>query len=209
MEVHNIDTSSSSDVQLSGNTLSFTTAPNVFSEGDHYILMDAGVVVSPSNCAAGTSFVGISDSSTWTFTAACPVGYADDYGFGRCLYVHKQRTIKYPDAREYCRNIDGRIFQLDNAADVIRMKTILERARNETNLYFGMWVGLTDETTEGTFIWEDGTPFASGDFSDWAPQPYDNNSKRRDCVLMKPKFDWQWVVRNCGRAKNLFVCEPN
>ncbi|XP_035679046.1 uncharacterized protein LOC118417560 [Branchiostoma floridae] len=69
MEVHTIDTSSSSDVQISGNTLSFTTAPNVIGQGNHYILMDAGVVVSPANCAAsGPPFVGISSRSTWTFS---------------------------------------------------------------------------------------------------------------------------------------------
>ncbi|XP_066288988.1 uncharacterized protein [Branchiostoma lanceolatum] len=211
MEVYTIDTSSSSDVQLSGNTLSFTTPPNVFSQGDHFILMDAGVVVSPSNCAAsGPPFVGISDSSTWTFQfiRACPVGYGDDYGFGKCLRVLK-RPLTYYKAKAHCECRGGRVFQLDNAADVNKTKTILERVRTNLNRYVGMWVGLTDETTEGTFAWEDGTPLDSGDFSDWAPQPYDHNSKRRDCVQMKRKFNWQWVVRSCRRVKNLFLCEPN
>ncbi|XP_066270700.1 C-type mannose receptor 2-like [Branchiostoma lanceolatum] len=139
---------------------------------------------------------------------ACPAGYGDDYGFGKCLYVHK-RPLIYSMAIEHCQSMGGRIFQLDNAADVNVMKTIVERARATSNKYFGVWVGLTDEAAEGTFVWEDGTLSASGDFSDWAPQPNDHNSGRRDCVQMKPKFNWQWVVRNCGRAKNLFLCEPN
>ncbi|CAH1268829.1 MRC1 [Branchiostoma lanceolatum] len=205
-EVYTIDTS---DVQLSGNTLSFTTPPNLFSIGDHHILMDAGFVVKPAaGCAAGSSFVGISDRSAWTFTASCPEGYAVEYGFGRCIHVHK-RPLTYLDAREYCQNRDGRIFQLDNEEDVNRTKTLLDLASANKNTHFGMWVGLTDETTEGTFAWEDGTPLASGDFSDWAPQPYDHNSNKRDCVQMKQKFDWLWVVRSCRRTRNFFICEPN
>ncbi|XP_066288985.1 integrin beta-like protein C isoform X2 [Branchiostoma lanceolatum] len=205
-EVYTIDTS---DVQLSGNTLSFTTPPNLFSIGDHYILMDAGFVVKPAaGCAAGSSFVGISDRSAWTFTASCPEGYAVEYGFGRCIHVYK-RPLTYLEAREHCQNRDGRIFQLDNEEDVNRTKTLLDRASANKNTHFGMWVGLTDETTEGTFAWEDGTPLDSGDFSDWAPQPYDHNSNKRDCVQMKPKFDWLWVVRSCRRTRNFFICEPN
>ncbi|CAH1268824.1 OIT3 [Branchiostoma lanceolatum] len=143
-----------------------------------------------------------------TCTGACPVGYGEDYGFGKCLRVLK-RPLTYSMAKTHCQARGGRIFQLDNAADVNRTKTILERVGTNLNRYVGMWVGLTDETTEGTFAWEDGTPLDSGDFSDWAPQPYNHNSKRRDCVQMKRKFNWQWVVRSCMRVKNLFVCEPN
>ncbi|XP_035664614.1 snaclec trimecetin subunit beta-like, partial [Branchiostoma floridae] len=131
----------------------------------------------------------------------CPEGYGDKYGFGKCLYVHK-RPLIYSEAEAYCQGMDGKIFQFDNEDDVNRIKTILPSAG------FGIWVGLTDEDTEGTFVWADGPPLVSGDFSDWAPQPYVRNSAQSDCVVMKRRFNWQWVVRSCSKA-NYFACESN
>jgi len=32
-----------------------------------------------------------------------------------------------------------------------------------------LWIGLTDEVTEGTFVWADGTPLAPGDYTNWVP----------------------------------------
>ncbi|XP_035678418.1 uncharacterized protein LOC118417119 [Branchiostoma floridae] len=202
-EVHAIDTSSS-DLQLSGNTLSFTTAPNVFAAGGHYILVDQGVVMSPSSgCATGgPAFAGISDSSTWTFNARpCPEGYDYQFGIQKCLHLHR-RPMTYLDARAYCQSRGGGIFQLDDAADVSRVKAALAGRR------VGMWVGLTDEVTEGTFVWEAGTALASGDFTDWAGDGFDHNGRFRHCVQMKRKFQWRWVVRSCRRARSLFFCQP-
>eukprot|EP00058_Branchiostoma_floridae_P008505 XP_002593993.1 hypothetical protein BRAFLDRAFT_68568 [Branchiostoma floridae] len=198
-EVHAIDTSSS-DLQLSGNTLSFTTAPNVFAAGGHYILVDQGVVMSPSSgCATGgPAFAGISDSSTWTFNAK---GYDYQFGIQKCLHLHR-RPMTYLDARAYCQSRGGGIFQLDDAADVSRVKAALAGRR------VGMWVGLTDEVTEGTFVWEAGTALASGDFTDWAGDGFDHNGRFRHCVQMKRKFQWRWVVRSCRRARSLFFCQP-
>ncbi|XP_035664615.1 uncharacterized protein LOC118408102 [Branchiostoma floridae] len=163
-------------------------------------------------CNSGYQLSGISSvtclaDGTWsnvvpTCTMTCPEGYGDDYGFGKCLYVHK-RPLIYSDAQAFCHGMGGKIFQFDNAEDVNRIKTIFERSR--TLRRFGIWVGLT----EGTFVWADGTPLVSGDFSDWAPQQYDRNSDKRDCVQMKRRFNWQWVVGSCSRARNLFLCEPN
>ncbi|XP_078578130.1 uncharacterized protein LOC144863042 [Branchiostoma floridae x Branchiostoma japonicum] len=156
---------------------------------------------------SGISSVTCLADGTWsnvvpTCTMTCPEGYGDDYGFGKCLYVHK-RPLIYSDAQAFCHGMGGKIFQFDNAEDVNRIKTIFERSR--TSRRFGIWVGLT----EGTFVWADGTPLVSGDFSDWAPQQYDRNSDKRDCVVMKRRFNWQWVVGSCSRARNLFLCEPN
>ncbi|XP_078578458.1 putative ferric-chelate reductase 1 [Branchiostoma floridae x Branchiostoma japonicum] len=151
-------------------------------------------------------WIGLKSSQlTEASTVPCPEGYGDDYGFGKCLYVHK-RPLIYSEAEAYCQGMGGKIFQFDNGNDVNRIKAILEPASNNKN--FGIWVGLTDEAEEGTFVWADDTPLVSGDFTDWAPQPYNRNSPRRNCVQMKRKFNWQWVVRSCRRAKNIFLCEP-
>ncbi|KAI8504765.1 hypothetical protein Bbelb_178830 [Branchiostoma belcheri] len=203
-----IDTSSSPDVQISGSTLEFSTGPGVFAEGRHYILMDAGAVVTPSNCETGVSFDGISDSTVWAFSAECPAGFSLTHGFGRCLH-RAGRPLTYDDASQYCGDMGGNLFQIDSEAKANRMKTILDHAKSTTDSYVGMWVGLDDKATEGTFSWADGTALATGDYTDWAPAPYDGNSNKRDCVQMKQKFDWQWVIRSCMRVKNYFFCEPN
>ncbi|XP_078578161.1 matrilin-1-like [Branchiostoma floridae x Branchiostoma japonicum] len=63
-----------------------------------------------------------------TCSLTCPEGYGDDYAFGKCLYVHK-RPLIYSDAQAFCHGMGGKIFQFDNAEDVNRLKTILERSR--------------------------------------------------------------------------------
>ena len=67
------------------------------------------------------------------------------------------------------------------------------------------WLGLSDISTEGTFVWSDGTPF---DFHYWAKhQP--NNFRNEDCVhtlgfLQGHKYEWNDV--NCTDCHG-FTCQ--
>ncbi|KAL9963348.1 hypothetical protein ACROYT_G032545 [Oculina patagonica] len=69
------------------------------------------------------------------------------------------------------------------------------------------WLGLSDISTEGTFVWSDGTPF---DFHYWAKhQP--NNFHNEDCVhtlgfLQNHKYEWNDV--NCTDCHR-FTCKKD
>lgn len=73
-------------------------------------------------------------------------------------------------------------------------------------------IGGSDATTEGSWVWEDGDLFwtgneggmaAPGAFTNWAGgEP--NNSNNEDCAIMKP--DQTWDDRDCGDSFR-YVCE--
>jgi hypothetical protein len=62
----------------------------------------------------------------------------------------------------------------------------------------GLWIGLTDQVTEGTFVWADGTPlgtgysnFASGEPNNCAPLP-DHTCLSEDYVTIPWYYPPQW-----------------
>jgi cysteine-rich repeat protein len=63
------------------------------------------------------------------------------------------------------------------------------------------WIGLTDAAIEGTWVWNDGTPFA---FTNWnSGEP--NNSGNEDCVHLLG--DGRWNDLPCTDASVAYLCE--
>ncbi|OWF52078.1 echinoidin-like [Mizuhopecten yessoensis] len=63
----------------------------------------------------------------------------------------------------------------------------------------GVWLGLTDQTTEGSFIWADGSPV---DYTYWASgQPAGLGgiaAAQEDCTLMKYRDSGHWHDYPCS-----------
>ena len=69
----------------------------------------------------------------------------------------------------------------------------------------GAWIGLTDQTAEGIFEWEDEVPLTH---ADWYPgEPDDNGSSGADCAFI---FDsdraMQWGDGDCNAIRYV-ICE--
>lgn len=61
------------------------------------------------------------------------------------------------------------------------------------------WIGLSDRTTEGTWVWSDGSAY---DYTDWmAGEP--NGGASEDCVQINP---WDFRV---SREWNDYACDPS
>jgi hypothetical protein len=65
------------------------------------------------------------------------------------------------------------------------------------------WIGLTDRVTEGTFVWDDGTPLA---FTNWhAGEPNNGGSGatyQEDCVIIAgERVGKQWDDRPCDASE--------
>jgi lectin-like protein len=65
-----------------------------------------------------------------------------------------------------------------------------------------VWIGASDLGSEGTFSWEDGTPFSFENFKRGEP---DNLFGIQDCALMRVG-DGRWSDRDC-RDVERYVCE--
>ena len=61
----------------------------------------------------------------------------------------------------------------------------------------GVWFGLTDEATEGTFVWtktgEEATNF------DWGSGQPDSDT-RGNCVILYASGDWRWYDTWCDET---------
>ena len=65
-------------------------------------------------------------------------------------------------------------------------------------------MGLNDITSEGTFVWPDGTHVT---YNKWSPS-LPNNQEHQDCVRMMTVGEGAWDETSC--TKHLpFVCEKN
>ncbi|EDO26420.1 predicted protein [Nematostella vectensis] len=65
------------------------------------------------------------------------------------------------------------------------------------------WVGLSDVTSEGRFVWADGSPT---NFTNWAPnQP--NDYKNQDCVhTLGVNYGYKWNDVQCSSCHN-YTCK--
>ena len=65
----------------------------------------------------------------------------------------------------------------------------------------GVWIGLSDRTTEGVWQWTDGTVYG---FNKFAPSEA-SGSPGSDCVSMSPAESMLWTSVNCTNRLS-FVC---
>ncbi|KAI8488339.1 Collectin-11 [Branchiostoma belcheri] len=86
-------------------------------------------------------------------TEACPCGYER---FSDMCYKISTDNKNYTDAKSACHADGGHLaMPKDKATNDFLGKQL--RARPSRYMYYFAWIGLTDQVTEGTWMWEDGT----------------------------------------------------
>ncbi|XP_041362143.1 alpha-N-acetylgalactosamine-specific lectin-like [Gigantopelta aegis] len=99
------------------------------------------------------------------------------------------------EARKICQDSGAMLIVSDTDEKNTAVSEYVRKTLGTTS-YF---IGLTDERTEGMYIWENGNVLT---FSKWSySQP--DNKKNRDCVMATPS-SWISFICNSPRA---FVCE--
>ncbi|XP_070559747.1 perlucin-like protein [Ptychodera flava] len=81
---------------------------------------------------------------------------------------------------------------------------------------YGFFIGLSDATTEGTYVWSNGNPICPGSFTNWAPGEPNNNTRKdpagQDCVQLWYRFGHNglWDDEYCNFRPKGYICEiPN
>ncbi|XP_019617695.1 PREDICTED: alpha-N-acetylgalactosamine-specific lectin-like [Branchiostoma belcheri] len=119
---------------------------------------------------------------------------------GDCFRFWGGRNGKsYSGARQFCQQDGGDIYMWRDADDVARLKTILISTGAPS-----MWVGLSDEDVEGTWVWADGTVLGGNDFTDWFPDP-PVNMPGKDCVVARKSTQYRWRAARCS-TRRAFIC---
>ncbi|XP_071490718.1 uncharacterized protein [Diadema antillarum] len=128
-------------------------------------------------------------------TDVCPDGYERGY-LNRC-YRFVQDVLTWQQARLECsKDPGGELVLINNQVeqDYIKNRTVEG----------DWWIGLHDQSTEGTFRWTDCSQMTPWQTSNWAPDEPDVGATDQNCVQMISSG--QWMDWPCARP-NQFICE--
>ncbi|KAI8493784.1 hypothetical protein Bbelb_281310 [Branchiostoma belcheri] len=132
----------------------------------------------------------------------CPDGYVYHQP-SRLCYKAFNNSKTYIGAVNMCSSDGGTLsMPRDNATNnfLIHLKNAVDN-----NAWFRF--GLTDDTQEGVWLWDDDVPL--GDFSAWHPDE-PNNSGNEDCAEYYPESRSKnnaWNDGPCTHANRKFICQ--
>ncbi|KAI8488353.1 Collectin-11 [Branchiostoma belcheri] len=132
-------------------------------------------------------------------TEACPCGYERFSERPDMCYKFSTDEKNHTDAKSACQ-ADGAHLAMpkDKATNDFLLKQV--KAYFVWNLF--VWIGLTDEVTEGIWVWEDGTTLGSWD--NWAQgRPYPND-RVLNCAMLHDSD--VWFDFDCSSDSH-YICE--
>jgi len=105
------------------------------------------------------------------------------------IYVEKWLT--WADARAHCQGLGRDLVSIHSQQDQDQVGALIDSNGGSDTRH---WIGLTDQATERTFVWADGT---SGSFENWYPgEP--GAGEARDCVFLhKTGLLYRWFDYPC------------
>ncbi|XP_019622808.1 PREDICTED: low affinity immunoglobulin epsilon Fc receptor-like [Branchiostoma belcheri] len=124
----------------------------------------------------------------------CPSGYERFCEKPDMCYKISTDGKNYTDARSACHADGGRLAMPKDKAT----NDFLAKA-GYTNF---VWIGLTDEVTEGTWVWEDGTKLGTG-WNNWGLGAPTQNDNLSNCATLSAT---NWFDSNC-RGITHYICE--
>ncbi|CAH1248452.1 SNED1 [Branchiostoma lanceolatum] len=114
----------------------------------------------------------------------------------KCLKLH-DKPESYPAVKSICAEDGAEIFNIRSQADTEWLIGLLRSWNSRTGKLRDVWIGLTDEDSEGTFVWEDGTAFNVTGYAPWAEGAHEHNTGFRNCVFLNKRLNWLWYVQKC------------
>uniref|UniRef100_H3D482 C-type lectin domain-containing protein n=1 Tax=Tetraodon nigroviridis TaxID=99883 RepID=H3D482_TETNG len=126
----------------------------------------------------------------------CPTGWK--MFRSSCYYISAGKK-RWKDSRDYCKT---------KRADLAIIKT--QEEMTFINSLFGsdkeVWIGLTDEGSEGQWKWVDGSPLTTAFWGDNQPNSYDG--RNQDCVEFwhHATGNGDWNDEHCN-VENNWMCK--
>ena len=115
-----------------------------------------------------------------------------------CYKLFSSPTLTWPAAESSCMGWgEGHLVSISGAEEQGIVYDLLRPTGD------GAWIGLTDATSEGTFVWSTGEQLT---FKNWATDEPDGMTAEKDCVFEGPPMKFNWDDYRCDIA-HAYICE--
>ncbi|XP_035694221.1 C-type lectin domain family 4 member F-like [Branchiostoma floridae] len=116
---------------------------------------------------------------------------------GKCYRFSVDRK-PYNESRATCHEEGGRLATVKNNET---HNFLANHVRATTKAH--TWIGLSDQETEGLWVWDDGTLRVGDGF--WGTKE-PNGGTRENCVHIYPDKDYRWNDSTCP-SSYYYICE--
>jgi gliding motility-associated-like protein len=117
------------------------------------------------------------------------------------LYFINPQFMTGPQAQTYAQSFGANLISVQSATENADLVQALSNQGFSSQV---IWIGYSDATTEGSFVWYDGAPLS---YSNWAPGEPNDAGGNEDCTQIYP--DGSWNDLNCSGYNSLSVIEVN
>ncbi|XP_076451858.1 ladderlectin-like [Babylonia areolata] len=124
----------------------------------------------------------------------------------RCYQFVLDHTREFDDAENECRARGGHLVII---RDIATQRFLYNTLRQDLGHDDIVWIGLSDQASEGHFLWGDGTP---AKFTYWASGQPGEFGSLEDCVAMDTREEGRWHDYSCSdwffsSHHENFICE--
>ena len=126
----------------------------------------------------------------------CPEGWQEFDG--KCYLWVTNEKKKWTEAEKFCKSEEGHLASV--TSQEVQNFILKEVGKRKTNI----WIGASDQESEGTWKWSDYSPF---DFEDWIEEPIEDPEV--NCLELYNTIDGAgWNILECGTPLNFLCSKP-
>jgi len=146
-------------------------------------------------------------SSTTTEVPDCPLGWLNAHADGCFTFLGEHTGLSWIDADSACEQVGGYLAepkyksQMEFISGLARLETEMTGVRN-------WWIGLTDFSHEGTWIWQHSNQVVQDEFWD-AGSPHNSSANDLDCakLTLLENNHLVWRDSTCGSEMIAPLCQ--
>ena len=157
------------------------------------LLFAAGFILN----SMGANVLEIEDDS-----GACPEGWINAQSLGCFKFLDDAGHVNWMDAHSLC-EIEGGFLAEPSTHELMDLLSLLASLEQNFTAISFWWIGLSDFSHEGSWIWSHTSQGATEMF--WGEgRPYTGNANNADCVLMEFRDDTlKWTDVDCQMVSYL------
>ena len=112
------------------------------------------------------------------------------------MYFYNPQSLSGSAAQQFAESLGANLISVQSAAE----NNCISSALVSNGFGGTIWIGFTDENSEGTFYWYDGSPVV---YTNWNSGEPNNSSGNEDCTQIFPNGLWNDLNCNGGGSKSV------